>query len=310
MSRLLLTLVAIFFTVYQAQTVLAECAESKPSIIIYQPLLSDIEQKDQYWQDRFTTIKEAGITTILLQWSGYGDVDFLLQPVDSTTQSMTFIDYLLTLAHAHKVKIIFGLWSDPDWFEHVNEDDQALRFYLRRLRERNTTFAHKINNLYGDHSSFTGWYLPEEIDDRNWQTVGRQQLLEEHVKTMTETLTTISGQYPVMISSYFSGNTSPEYYARRKTQQQQASGVIWLFQDGLGTDRLTEYQTGLYLSALMDQQKKQDLRWEGILEIFSQNSATGTIVSATTPEIRNRKNVWCDSTANAPKIIFSLRYLH
>lgn len=260
--KLTLPIILIFFflSLLSFRDVSAsDCALKPVTGIIYQPWLADTEKSDDQWKLIFQKMQSSGIKTILLQWTAYGDVNFTEQHETALGVQPALVQKILGLAMQYDMKIIFGLWSDPDWFKSLGNDQQALELYLRKLRATSLAQAKKILSIIPDKKIIAGWYLPEEIDDKNWRAMSIQEDLKKHLSLMVKELSKLAGPTPpVMISTFFTGQMLPEDYATMIEFQAESSGAIFLVQDGIGTNRLTDYQTALYLSNL---KLKKKLAW-------------------------------------------------
>lgn len=290
----------LFLTSLCLGQVFAECSQGKSTTLIYQPWQADTEKPDIFWNKKIEEIKAAGFSTILLQWSAYGDVQY------ASSNTASFFSRFLTIAAQHNLNIIVGLWADPAWFAHIKEDAYALDFYLRKVRAKHLAQAQMISREFADHPAIIGWYLPEEIDDREWRAPAKQKLLANHLQETTQLLHTISPELPIMISSFFAGFMTPDDYSAMLARLSGSGGddLLWLVQDGLGTGRLNAMETGRFMGAFQD----QALPYKGVLEIFTQTAEDSGFVSASPVEIRERGSVWCENTQNFPDITFSLRY--
>jgi len=282
------------------QRAFCECLQEHQVILMYQPWQADTERSELFWMKKMEEIKTAGFTTILLQWSAYGDVNYLQVP--------SFLSRLLTLAQQQNIKIIVGLWSDPEWFVRVKEDELALDFALRRIRGKHLLQARTILQEFENNPAIIGWYLPEEIDDKEWRSKGKQDLLKNHLQKIARQLGDLEPALPLMVSSFFAGFMTPDNYSSMLARLQKESEVLWLIQDGLGTGRLSSMETGRYMKALAEKKNKKRLQYMGIVELFTQTAKTSEIVPASVAEIRKRELLWCEEARVFPDIAFSLRY--
>lgn len=303
---LILIVTCTFITLFGGQFALAtDCRQNSSTAIIYQPWLVDAKKNVKTWEATFQKLQDTGIKTILLQWTAYGDVDFAQPHEENNTLNEPLLAKIIQLATQYDMKIIFGLWSDPSWFSTLNNDDQAFEYYLTKVRAKNLQQARKLLELLDDNTILQGWYLPEEIDDKNWETKARQQLLSNHLSLMTQQLSSLSANdTPVMISTFFTGQMQPEKYATMLEDQAIQSQLTWLVQDGTGTKRLTDFQTSQYLKHLRSRG-----HWQGILELFTPSSNDIGFTSASSQLIESRRTLWCNTTGIHPQFMFSLRYL-
>jgi len=309
-SILLYTLLPLLFITFYPGEPLCDCSQSQPSTLFYQPWQSDIEKSDIFWNNKFAEIKNAGFSTLLVQWSVYGEINYATSTIDTDTRSEepSFLARLLTMASQYNINIIIGLYNDPGWFAHIKEDPLALDFYLRKIRSKHLAQARKISDEFKDHPALTGWYLPEEIDDKEWRSPEKQKLLTTHLQESTHQLAPLAPGRTVMISSFFAGFMTPDSYSSMLTHLQEGNNFLWLIQDGLGTGRLSTTETSRYLQVIAEKALRDTLAYKGILEIFTQSAKDKKFVPASAAESTERKNLWCEKTQAFPEFSFSLRY--
>ncbi len=204
--------------------------------LFYQPLL-----KDQInWEQRFAQMKRAKIDRLVLQWSAYGQVDFL--------DRSHWLEEILSAATLYHIEVIVGLYGDELYFKHLEDPNLNLSFYLRELLTRNLDQAKRIISIAKDYDSFKGWYLYDEIDDTNFDSISRQATLRYYLRDLAMGLEKLTPKMPRYISGYFSGHLSPEAYAAMFSLVTQ--GRYWIFlQSGIGAGLVNAKQSLLYIKS-------------------------------------------------------------
>jgi hypothetical protein len=273
--------------------------------IFYQPWQSDLSLNRSDWERRMARLHENGLDTLYLQWLQYGEINFLNAHLK---KGELFIRVLLNAAVTQEIGVYVGLFSDPEFFHSLSLSTVELDRYLFKLREKTVRLATEFQARYGNHPAFRGWYLPEEIDDLNWQDPSRQKLLNHHLHTLTLALKSLGGEKPIVFSTFFSGALSPERYARFCQQLLKGSDAFLLVQDGLG-GRMDLPTTRRYHDALRRIVLNQDrLCW--IMELFNDElpgpGFKGKAIEA--QEFNERFSVVHKSFMGKRLALFSLRY--
>ena len=235
------------------------------SAVFYQPHTNDLRLPPSWWQEKFNLLKRYGIHTLYIQWSRHGAVDFF-QETEKGRSSL--LDELFRLARQHHMRILVGLYADPDFFTRIKQPDIALEVYLKRLRLFSLEQADKIVRLMADEPPFGGVYIYEEIDDVNWRDTGRQELLKAHLDTLAAQLAQRFPGKEVALSTFFTGQMAPAAFAALWERLLRDNAIRLLVQDGAGTGKLDGDERLLYLQAL--NRRLPPDRWSVIMEIFQQ----------------------------------------
>ena len=273
--------------------------------IFYQPWREDLSLTGSDWEQRMVMLRQDGLDTLYLQWLRYGEIDFLNAHLKT---GKPFIQVLLDAAERQGIGIYIGLFSDPGFFHALNLTTRALDGYLLKLREKSLQLAGEFQARYGKHPAFRGWYLPEEIDDLNWQTAPRRKILDFHLRHQGYGLKALGCEKPVAFSAFFSGALSPDGFAEFCRQRLDGSDHYLLVQDGLG-GRMDMATTRRYHASLRRIVGKQDrLCW--IVELFN-DELPGPAFSGKAIEpfqLNERLTMVHKDFAGKRLVLFSLRY--
>lgn len=271
------------------------CTLAKKKIIVYQPWASHSTVSAAQAKMLAQQLSKDGFTHLLLQWSRHGEQQYWRSDASGR---------LPKRMKQNSQELIEGLYSDPDYYHALNLPNTELEIYLDILRENSLIEANSLN--LQEKKKIDGWYFPEEIDDLNWRTRERQQILSRHFKTMIIGLRKLSPQIPVYASTFFGGHSSPQEYANMLKKIHQETGIIWLVQDGLGVIRKPQPNTRQYLRTMS--RTLPAAAWLGLLETFTEldQSADNRFCPATQSEIETRRKLWCNATGREPEVYFSL----
>lgn len=141
------------------------------------------------------------------------------------------IGNVLAAAEQERLSVWLGLALDPDyWSGRFDPDASAAE---------NSELLLELERLYGDSPALSGWYLPEEIDDRSFVTPLTREAMFSYLEMMTETAHSETGR-PVMVAPYFGMNPQPkEIAAWWDAALDRAAIDVIAMQDGVGTRRTT-----------------------------------------------------------------------
>lgn len=266
--------------------------------IFYQPQATDQSVDLDKWVSIFTNLRTRGFDTLVVQWAQYGtsanqkkDQDWLIE--------------VLTKAKQANLKLILGLSADPDVFSKLQQAPATLEIYLQKTyeRDRQALLAWRASPLI---DSIIGWYIPLEIDDREWRDQERRTVLKQFLDREVKQIQLIS-ENQVYISSFFTGNMTPSNYSKLLTELK--SGIplkVWV-QDGGGTNKLSSQERSLYFQELnnCDTNVADGL----IFEIFKQTEHDQTFTAKALKPTELAKKLKLRAPCNRDSIFFELRYL-
>lgn len=257
--------------------------------IIWQPHDKDLAISDMGWQTLMHKVRLEGFDTFVVQWTRHGD-SF------STPERREELQKKIESAREAGLKIILGLYMDPEFFDRQKQPAMALSNYLNRLRALDITQVQIWQSALSVAPD--GWYISAEIDDFNWRDKALRQLM---LTWLQETKNQIKKHsvLPVYISSFFTGKMTPASYGALVAEMQAIGFRVWV-QDGSGVNTLTANQRELYLSHIAA---------SGIVyELFT--IKPGEQFSASAKSDREIKRLLAHRSGSfEDRLYFSLRYL-
>jgi len=211
--------------------------------MIYQPQQRDMKLPDAFWLSTFSDLRKRGFDTLIIQWTRYGDIF-------STGVEKQWLNARLQDAVRSDLKLVVGLYADPDSFSSLDMPTDLLEAYFLKLYENNVELANEwLKTL--PPQSIVGWYLPTEIDDRRWRSKGDLAVLNKQLARDVTGLKDVS-PVPVYISAFFKGHTEANEYKLMLNELRRSTALrIWV-QDGVGTQTLLPTETALYLNKLSE----------------------------------------------------------
>lgn len=211
--------------------------------LFYQPQKSDQTISIDKWNSIFKIVRNKGIDTLVVQWTQYGD--FLSEDKDKA-----WIIQVLNQAKIAKLNLVIGLSADPEVFTKLKQTPAGLEIYLQKIYENDRKLIAHWNQSSLIENTI-GWYLPLEVDDREWRDQDRRNILKKYLDRELKQINFISTK-DVYISSFFAGNMTPQNYSQQLTDLKNGTQLkIWV-QDGGGTKKLTSSERLLYLQDTSD----------------------------------------------------------
>jgi len=266
--------------------------------IFFQPLTSDLDIPAKNWPQIFATAKAKGFNTLVVQWTSYGDA------FSSSANQEWLRDRMLQASQA-KLQLIVGLGGDPEIFSRLKQAPPALGSYLRKMNQVNVDLALKWSQTL-PKDSVVGWYLPLEIDDRQWRELAPRIELTKYLARQVNELSNVLA-VPVYASSFFAGNMAPERYAAMLESMQSRSKVRLWVQDGSGTGKLLPVERDLYLKAVSN---CSGFAVSGFIhEIFVQTQADHQFAAVPLQGTSMSKALDQKSPCGGDNIYFALNYL-
>jgi len=286
----ILIVIGLSIYLYSSQEVSKEVSKSASiKVVFYQPLLKD----KMDWNRNFKKLHQAGVESIILQWSKFGLVDFL--------KDNKWLNNILYNAQKHNIKVVVGLYGDDRYFKTLEKKETNVEIYLNSLLHKNILQAKKIYKIAKKYHSFSGYYIYDEIDDTNFVSIKRKASLKRYLKSMTKSLNKISA-HRLYISSYFSKHMPIEEYIGFISDIVDNRYTL-LLQSGIGANLVNAKESGRYMKIFS---KKFKGEFIPIVESFKMNK---TKIEAIDIDNLKRQIDILSQSANSSKLaLFSLRY--
>jgi hypothetical protein len=268
MSTLRLRYIAFFFWVAGVAVVYA----SPFSGTYLQLTFAHGQWKSEKWEELFAHFKELGLSDLIIQWSVYEETAFF-PSTDRESIDNPPLETILDLAGKADMRVRLGLAHDPQFWNKIQLEPPLVELYLNRLRKKSIDTARQLAPVISNHPAFGGWYLCEEIDDRNWLDSPSRRVLIEHLSAQVQRLKEICPTASVGISGFSSGFAEPKVFGTFWLQiLESASLDLILFQDGIGAGHQNEISLPLYLKALQDVAASLKTEFQIVVEVFEMKS--------------------------------------
>ncbi|MBI4804429.1 MAG: DUF4434 domain-containing protein [Desulfovibrio sp.] len=235
----------------------------------FQPLSGHGAWPQERWERMFDDLSALGVKELVVQWSANGKVRFFRQG-DCGADCVPLLENLLSLAQARGMTLRLGLTHQEDWWSKITRSPEVVEVYLRRLEQDNLRLATEVHARFKDSPAFGGWYLPQELDDVNWNGP-RRNLIVDHVRALREGLRRIDPGRPVGISGFVNGFLDPAAYQEWLRELTAAAGIeLFFLQDGVGVRKLSLEELPVYLGAAAKGVAQGGGTLRPVVEIFTQ----------------------------------------
>lgn len=175
----------------------------------------------QDWQQELRAMRQAGMNLVIIQYVAYNQHSFL----PARTGDPDPVGTILSIADETNMKVFVGTKADDLWWEW----DRA---YLTKALIERKKLVEEINQRYGQHQSFAGWYFTEECSGGLEPAQVRQ--LRAYFSALSGHCKTLRNQ-AVAFAPFFSEITPIESLRTIYTELLDGAGIdIMMVQDGVG----------------------------------------------------------------------------
>jgi hypothetical protein len=203
--------------------------------IFYQPLNVDASLTQAQWRQVWQDSAKQGVHTVIVQWTAYGDSRF--------GDAQGWLVNSLRLANEQGLKVVLGLYMDPEYFQRIDQLDSAgLASYWQAQLGQSLAQQRKIRQDW--KLPVSGWYMPMELDDFHFLALNRRQELQRQLKDFAAKL-----DAPLHLSAFSAGKLAPQVNGEWLAELASSGIQVW-WQDGAGTNQLPPLVRDTYASAL------------------------------------------------------------
>jgi hypothetical protein len=289
MRILLVTLLCLLSITAQAEEIKG---------IFYQPQQSDLTIPVEQWPQIFSAAKKKGFNTLVIQWTSFGDTF-------ASTKKQEWLKDRIIEARQADLKLIIGLSGDPEIFTRLKQPPSIVGSYFRKMNQANVELAILWAKTL-PAGSVVGWYLPLEVDDRQWRSIPAREELTNYLIRQVNDLNKVL-PLPVYISSFFAGNMTPKSYVGMLENMTRQSNVHFWIQNGSGTNKLIPAERKLYLDAAGNCKGYSAAGL--VFELFKQTRPDQEFAAKPLNPIEMSKALKQTSPCNGDNLFFALNYL-
>ena len=257
------TIVLGFIVIAVATAGIAGVAIKPPTGSFLQLDDSNLSWTQKQWEDELAAMKRAGMDTLIIGTTAQDTYAFCRiksYPLFDECGTADPLGTLLSISEKLDISVYVGFYS---WDSEKRQTEQEFQEFTRRCNQ----IADELWANYGRHKAFVGWYvLSWEIgnapDEQNLGVKAYREIMT-HLRTITPKL-------PILMSPYFTLDTSPENIETGWTKLLDVlKPDILAPQDGVGCNRgLTPDNVTPYLSAYRRAAKATGVRFWANVEVF------------------------------------------
>ncbi|MCP4521218.1 MAG: DUF4434 domain-containing protein [Cytophagales bacterium] len=272
------------------------------------------EWEQERWDAEFKKMKQAQLDYLVVQYSVYDNLSWYSPSnIPSVIYKMSTLNRMVAAAEKFNMKIHFGLYFDETW----NSSNKSLASTYSSILNKHKTVANELWTLFGNSPAFGGWYIPQELNDLEWQNDNEKTLLFNWIKDVTDYTESLSANYPIMIAPFFNlwqpADKLETWYNELLSISTNLDRIYP--QDGVGiTLKNPDYHIPLYFSAIKRACDNHNKTFGATIESFHQTSGwpinNGTF-SATSTDIEIlKKQLWAVNEQETFELIqFSWSYM-
>ncbi len=297
-----------FFLFYSYSTQASSLNPNIPTLsgtfIQYQSWMLQLDPNK--WTHELDSMKNIGIHTIIIQWLKSDQTRFY--PIHALGNDPTEI--ILSYADKNNIKVILGLEYSRDWW--TKWDDES---FLSAIVKKNIQFGKNILLRYQHHPSFSGWYIPYEMSDADFDETEIKNL-HTFLKDFSSGVKKLSKKkYSISLSTFFSNKIPPAAVQENYMKILYKSGIdILLVQDGVGTnswnsqiaDKVTPYIAAYRTAAINNK-----IHVWNIVESFTTlKDASGNNTGRAPTDINRLKEQLKVLSSTVPEKILTFDFFH
>ncbi|WP_052096932.1 DUF4434 domain-containing protein [Achromobacter sp. RTa] len=195
---------------------------------------SHLSLSPQAWRERIAAMHGLGFREIIIQWVGTSGGSQPWQ-LPASTLALIFDE-----AERLGMGLQLGLPYDERWWRQLDDpDDAALAAFLRAAQSQALAYA-QASGATG-RAAFRGWYIPYEIEQHSWAAPGRQSLLAQWLRALSDPLAQQTGRASA-ISTYHSKLPGALSLADLWSGLLDAVRLRPMLQDGVGVSGMAAYE--------------------------------------------------------------------
>ena len=226
----------------------------------------------QQWKDEMQKMKDVCLNTLVVQYSVYNDLAWY------SSSNLAFVQYkestlnkIFEAAEEKGIKIYVGLYFDENW----NNADKNLNATYSNLLVKHQQVINELYNAFALNTSFKGWYIPQEINDLEWQSNSNKNLLFNWLQDVASYAHSKDASKKVMIAPFFNlwmpADVLKDWY---NDMLAVATDIDQVFpQDGVGiTLKNVYYDVPLFYSKIKEACDANGAEFGATVESFKQTS--------------------------------------
>ncbi|HNY36794.1 MAG TPA: DUF4434 domain-containing protein, partial [Petrotogaceae bacterium] len=114
---------------------------------------------EDFWEAELKSMKEIGMDSIIIQYTKTQKDCFF----SSTYSNCKIVNTIIRIAEKYSLKIFLGLGLFNFNYDSGFDLDTEIQININLFRQ--------LNGIFKESPSLAGWYIPHELDDRNFNSL-------------------------------------------------------------------------------------------------------------------------------------------
>ncbi|HEY8401589.1 MAG TPA: DUF4434 domain-containing protein [Cytophagaceae bacterium] len=264
------------------------------------------------WRNEFQKMKEVCMNTYIIQYSVYDNFAWY-----NADQSLNFIQYredalskIFQAAEEKDMKIYLGLFFDESW-NNSSKDNPST---YSNLLTKHKAVIDDLWDKFGSKAAFAGWYIPQEINDYEWNNTTEKTLLFNWLKEVSDYASSKDNTKEVMIAPFFNlWKPADVVKAWYNELFQTTPNITQVFpQDGVGiTLKDVRYHVPLYYAKIKEAAQSNGVKFGATVESFHQTSGwpinEGSFAATSTSINSLKSQIW-EAALHSPEEIIQFEW--
>lgn len=224
------------------------------------------------WKKEIKKLQQLRINKILIQYSVYQHIAWFKPcKLQQISKNVDAINQLFDAVNNTDIQVFLGLAFSESW----NKADKSNPELYQNLLSIQKQTIDELFTLLGSNKNFGGWYIPQEINDLEWQNEPNKSLLFNWLDHTSQYAHNKDTTKPIIIAPFFNlwqpADVIGQWY---NELLKEAPHIDWIFlQDGVGTTRKeVNIDIPLYFNEIQQACMKNNRKFGATIEVFQQTS--------------------------------------
>jgi hypothetical protein len=188
----------------------------------------------QQWNSQLWKMKKMDLSKIIVQYSIHQNrAWYSPSKISFVNCSVPVLNKIFIAAGNVGIKVYLGLSFSESWYK----SDKASEDTYSNLYLQDKDIIDELYSLFGTNKTFSGWYIPQEINDYDWQTEYKKTLLFSWLQQVALYAHKKDASKTVIIAPYFNLWQPADIIETWYNELLDiAKDIDWVYlQDGVGT---------------------------------------------------------------------------
>lgn len=220
------------------------------------------------WEALFNEFETAQIKELIIQYGVYNNFAHFPSNDFETTDTPP-LETILAVAEARGIEVLVGLNFDEDYWKMLWDEDVQLADFLKESYVKSMLVANQINEIAQHYTSFKGWYISEEFEERTWNYYNRLDMIISYLHDLSNALKALTPDASIALSTYICSPPPAQVYHNTMSQVLANTNITDLyFQDGIGTGYVPKGILLNYITELKNAALENNCYFHVVIELF------------------------------------------